>query len=158
MRFALMLTALLIIAAQANADDAAVPAKQRPTDDAIIKLCGDSLANMFAKCGLPHEITVNGDNAAVLIYGPFAFTVKNKLVTGSFFFDDWKGTIKGVKYGDTKTVVVNVLGSGFRDVKGTGSDGKPFESYAWDDKNQKATFWLYFTDDKVSNVQITLDN
>jgi hypothetical protein len=63
-----------------------------------------------------------------------------------------------VKYGDTKSQVVNVLGNGFNDVKGTGSDGKPFESYGWEDKNQKVTFWLYFTDDKVSNVQITLDD
>jgi hypothetical protein len=157
MRLALTLTALLLIAVGANADDSAAPARQLPTDDTIIKLCGDSLANMFAKCGVPDEITVNGDKLPVLIYGPFAFTVKTKKVTGSFFFDDWKGTFKGVKYGDTKDQTARVLGSGYSDVKGKGSDGKDFEAYGWPLKDQKATFWLYFTDDKVSNVQITLD-
>ncbi|HEX4000842.1 MAG TPA: hypothetical protein VHX65_20005 [Pirellulales bacterium] len=151
-------TLLLTVAAAANADEAPTKAKQMPTDDTIIKLCGDSLANMFAKCGVPEEITVNGDNLAVLIYGPYAFTVKGKKVIGSFFFDDWKGTIKGVKYGDTKDQSVKVLGKGYSDVNGKGSDGKPFEAYGWNDKSQKATFWLYFTDGKVSNVQVTRDD
>lgn len=148
---------LLLFAARAYADDTPAPAKP-PTDDTIIKLCGGTISDMFAKCGVPQEITVNGDNLAVLIYGPYAFTVKNKKVRGSFFFDDWKGTIKGIKYGDTKDQAVKALGSGFSDVKGTSADGKPFEAYGWDDKSQNSTFWLYFTDGKVSNVQVTLDS
>jgi len=161
MRLPLILIALLTIAAPALAADApktAAAEKKLPTDATIVALCGDTLANVFAKCGVPEEITVNGDNLPVLLYGPFAFTVKNKTIVGSFFFDDWKGTIKGVKYGDAKDQAVKVLGKGYEDVKGKGSDGKPFEAYGWDDKTQKATFWLYFTDDKVSNIQITRDD
>jgi hypothetical protein len=153
--FAFCLFAL--IATQAVAADA--PATKLPSDQTIIDLCGGQIADMFAKCGVPDAITVNGDNFAVLIYGPYAFTVKNKKIHGSFFFDDWKGTIKGVKYGDTKDQVVQVLGKAYSDVKGKGSsDAKPFEAYGWDNKDKKVTFWLYFTDDKVSNVQITLDD
>lgn len=138
------------------ADEA--PAKPLPSDDTIINLCGDTLAHVFEKCGLPKEITVNGDNLAVLHYGPFAFTVKGKHVEGSFFFDDWSGTIKGIKYGDTKNQTVTVLGRGYQEVTGKGSDGKPFDAYGWDDKQAKRTFWLYYTDDKVSNVQIVGDD
>jgi hypothetical protein len=153
MRLALTLSALLMFAVRATAADAPAPAKQLPSDDTIIKLCGDTLANLFAKCGTPDTITVNGDKHAVLIYGPFGFTVKNEKVLGSYFFDDWKGTFKGVKYGDAKDQTVTVLGKGYSDVK-----GKDFEAYGWPLKEQKATFWLYFTNDKVSNVQITLDD
>ena len=130
-----------------------------PSDETIIKLCGDSIANLFASsAALPVTITVNGDKVAVLIYGPFGFTVNEKTVNGSYFFDDWKGPFKGVKYGDSKDQAVKVLGKGFKDVKGKGSSGKDFEAYGWPLKEQKSTFWLYFTDDKVSNVQITLDD
>jgi hypothetical protein len=153
MRCLLLLTALLATAVGVRADNPAPPTKTLPSDDTIIKLCGDSLANLFAKCGTPDTITVNGDKHAVLIYGPFGFTVKNEKVLGSYFFDDWKGTFKGVKYGDAKDQTVTVLGKGYSDVK-----GKDFEAYGWPLKEQKATFWLYFTNDKVSNVQITLDD
>jgi len=153
MRLALTLTTLLMLAARVTADDATPAAKQTATDDTIIKLCGDSLAKMFAQCGVPEQIFVNGDNAAILYYGSFGFSVKNKSVTGSFFFEDWKGTIKGAKFGDTKEQVVKVLGSDYRDVK-----GKDFEAYGWELKEQKATFWLYFTDNKVDRVQIALDD
>jgi hypothetical protein len=155
--FAFCLCAL--IAGQAFAADApTAQAQKSPSDATIIDLCGGHIADMFAKCGVPDAITVNGDNVAVLIYGPYAFTVKNKKILGSFFFDDWKGTIKGVKYGDTKDQVVKVLGAGYSDVKGKGSDGKPFEAYGFDNKDKKVTCWLYFTGDKVSNVQFTLDD
>jgi hypothetical protein len=157
MRLALTLSALLMVVTGATAADspapAPAPAKQLPSDETIIKLCGDMLANMFAKCGTPDTITVNGDKVAVLIYGPYGFTVNRDKVVGSYFFGDWKGTFKGVKYGDTKDQAVKVLGNKFKDVK-----GKDFEAYAWPLPDQKATFWLYFTDDKVSNVQVTLDN
>ena len=145
-----------MVAARVNADDSAKAAKQLPTDETIIKLCGDSLANMFAKCGVPEEIIVNNDKAAILDYGSFAFSVKEKAVTGSYFFPSWKGTFKGAKYGDTKEQVVKILGDGYSDVKGKTGAGKDFEAYGWDLPEQKATFWLYFTDDKVSRVQITL--
>jgi hypothetical protein len=56
-----------------------------------------------------------------------------------------------VKFGDTKEHVVEVLGKGYDEVK-----GKTFEAYGWELKDLKATFWLYFDDDKVSQMQITL--
>lgn len=156
MRIALMLAALLVVAARVDADDAAKEGKQLPSDETIIKLCGDSLANMFGKCGVPVAIVVNADKMAILDYGSFAFSVKDKTVTGSYFFPSWQGTFKGAKYGDTKEQVVKVLGSGYSDVNGKTGAGKDFEAYGWELPEQKATFWLYFTDDKVSRVQITL--
>jgi hypothetical protein len=88
MRIALTLAALLMVAARVNADDAAKAAKPLPTDDTIINLVGDSLANMFAKCGVPEEIFVNNDKVAILDFGSFAFSVKSKTVTAAFFFKD----------------------------------------------------------------------
>ena len=153
MRIALTLSALLLIATRLSAGDAAAPARQLPTDDTIIKLSGDSMANMFAKCGVPDDIFVNGDKDAILDYGTFGFAVKKKIVTCSYFFDGWKGTFKGVKFGDTKEQAVKVIGTGYREVT-----GKDFDAYGWELKDQKATFWLYFTDNKVDRVQITPDN
>jgi len=150
MRLALTLAALLLIVPRINADDPAGAAKQPPTDATIIKLCGDSLANMFAKCGLPQNIYVNGDNLAILGYGPFGFAVNNKTVTRCYFFGDWTGAINVTKIGDTKDSVVKALGSGYCDVKGNG-----FEAYGWTLTEPKVTFWAYFTDNKVDQVQIT---
>ncbi len=151
MRIALTLAALLVVVARVEADDAAKGGTQLPTDDTIINLCGDSLANMFAKCGLPESVFANNSKMAILDYGSYGFSVDKKKVTVSYFFDGWKGTIKGVKFGDTKEHVVEVLGSGYSDVK-----GKTFQAYGWELKEPKATFWLYFDDDdKVSRVQIT---
>jgi hypothetical protein len=133
---------------------AAAAEKKTPSDDTIIKLCGDTIANMFAKCGTPDTITVNADKVAVLIYGNYGFTVNRDKVLGSYFFDDWKGTFKGVKYGDTKDAAVKALGKSYKEVKGKDNS---FDAYGWPLTDQKCTFWLYFTDDKVSNVQITLD-
>ncbi len=151
MRIALTLAALLMVAARVNADDAAKSGKQLPTDETIINLVGDSLANMFAKCGEPEMVYANNAKMAILDYGSFGFCVDKKKVTVSYFFKDWKGTIKGVKFGDTKEHVVEVLGKGYSDVK-----GKDFQAYGWELKDLNANFWLYFDDDKVSRVQITL--
>ena len=125
-----------------------------PSDATIINLVGDSMANMFAKCGVPEHIIVNNDKEAILDYGTFAFSVKNKTVTASFFFQDWKGTIKGVKYGDDRQNLSRCWGA-VSDVKAK-REGKTFDAYGWELTEPKANFWLYFDNDKVSRVQITV--
>ncbi len=150
MRSVLTLSVLLLVAARAMADDA--PAKPA-TDDTIINLCGSRLPKLFAQCGNPDQIFVNDDKKAILDYGNFGFRVEDKTITGCYFFDGWKTTFKGVKFGDTKDQTVKVLGKSFEEVKGKG-----FDAYGWELKDLGATFWLYFTDDKVSSVQITLKN
>ena len=152
-RLTLTLTVLLLLAVYCQADAPAQPAKQIPTDDVIIKLCGDTLTSMFARCGTPVEIFVNDDKQAIVGSGQFGFRVKEKTVTGCCFFQSWTGSFKGSKCGDSKDQAVKTLGGTYKEIK-----GKDFDAFGWKLAAQKSTFWLYFKNDKANYPQVVLDD
>jgi hypothetical protein len=152
MRSTLPLALLLALASPVRADGPAPPAAAT-TDATIIGLCGDSLANLFAKCGPPADIFVNDDKLPILTYGAYGFRVENKVVTGSYFFKAWTGSFNGINRGDTKDQAIKVLGGTYKEIK-----GKDFDAFGWTLPAKKAVFWLYFTKDgKVDYPQVVLD-
>src|SRR4051794_13095769 len=79
-----------------------------PSDKAIIEMCGGRLRKVFDQFGAPIDVYVSGTkkDSVSLDYGPYAFRVLDKTVRTCFFYDDWKGTIKGIKIGDDRDSVV----------------------------------------------------
>jgi hypothetical protein len=151
MRSTLPLGVVFALALPVRADGPAPPANA-PTDSVIIGLCGDTLANLFAKCGPPADLFVNDDKLPILNYGAYAFRVQNKVVTGCYFFEAWTGSFNGVKRGDTKEQAIKVLGGTY-----TESKGKDFDAFGWDLPAKKVRLWLYFKDGKVDYPQIVLE-
>jgi hypothetical protein len=153
MRLALTLAAVLMIAARVNADDSGDATKQPPTDDKIIAQVGDRLAKVFARFGTPEDVWGNKGKEGILSYWSFAFAVKDKTITACFFAEgSWKGTVRGIKFGDTREQVVKTLGGNYTEVKGA-----DFNSYGWELKEQNAKFWVYFDkDNKVNQMEVTL--
>lgn len=156
MRVALALAAWLIIPAWVEADGFGEGAKQPPTDEAVIKLCGARLANVFDQFGLPSDLRASGDNdgGVDLDYGAFGFKIKNKTAQACFFWTDWKGPVKGVKIGDSKDQAMKVLGAN----KHTFKHPDGLEDYGWDLDSPNAILWLYFDKDgKVTKMDTEIN-
>lgn len=156
MRLCLALAICLIIPAWSVADDSSNAAKQPPTDDAVINLCGARLPNVFARFGLPEDLRASGDNdgGVDLDYGSFGFKIKNKTAMACFFWSVWKSPVKGVKIGDSKDQAVKVLGANKHVFKHL--DG--LEDYGWDLNTPNAILWLYFDkDSKVKKIDTEIN-
>jgi hypothetical protein len=146
-----------LIAAYASAQDAT--RKDSVTDATVINLCGGRLSKMFAQCGTPVDMKVKrgstpAEDDVLCDYGTYAFRVRDKLVRTCFLWIDWKGTVKGIKIGDTREDVVKVLGKPYiveKDKDGVITD------YGYDLKDLDADFFANFNKDgKVWRVEISL--
>ena len=151
----LSLAFALALAAAATVD--AGPPADPPTDQAIIDLCGGRLKKVFDRFGAPLDLYISPGNdfkdAVALDYGSFAFRVHDKTVRDCNFHQSWKGTVKGVKIGDGRDVVVKAFGEKVYSPKNS-SGG---EDYGYEFKEADAIIWFLFDkDDKVRFVQIVL--
>jgi hypothetical protein len=153
-RLFLSLTVCLLMSVYVRADESSKGAKQSPTEDEIVNQCGGRLAKIFAKFGTPENVTVDGanDGGVDLDYGPFGFKIEKKFVTVCFFWDTWKGAVKGVKIGDDQEQAVKVLGTNTHDFKR--EDG--LQDYGWDLKDPDAVLWVNFNKDKKAK-QINIE-
>ena len=117
MRMIMACAALMAVGvASAEAQDRTTPAKDAVTDATIINSCGSRLFKMFAQYGTPGDLRViRGDTPAedevLCDYEAHGFRVRNKVIQSCFFWEDWKGSIRGIKIGDSREDVVKVLGT-----------------------------------------------
>ena len=158
----LMLTAAAIaiaVGATAAAQRALPDREQTPSDASIIDMCGARLAKVFAQFGNPEEVyciraSKPENDTVALEYGSFNFRVRDKVVRICTFFSGWKGTIKGIKIGDSREQTVSVLGPKQDSFKN--EDG--WDDYGWDLKASDAVLWIVFDkDDKVRTVTVELN-
>lgn len=83
---------------------------------AIIQSCGYDLATLFAKFGQPSDLVpARGEKVemdrVLCDYETFMFSFRDQKIQGAFFREGWKGSILGIKIGDTREAVVKVLGT-----------------------------------------------
>ncbi len=148
---------LTLIAGHASAQEG--ERKDSVTDTTVINLCGARLAKMFAQCGTPIDLRVKRgekpeEDEVLCNYGTYAFRVRDKQVRTCFLWIDWKGTIKGIKIGDTREDVVKVLGKPYIIEKN--KDGV-ITDYGYELKELDADFFANFDKDgKVWRVEISL--
>ena len=116
MRLTIAVTLIAALAAtMVQAVDPGNGGSATPSDDAIINVCGASLDKVFAQFApadvYPYRRATADDDGVTFDYGSYGFNVHNKTVCTCFFWSGWKGTIKGVKIGDSQQDVEKVLGT-----------------------------------------------
>ena len=152
--------ALLMLAATSGlAQEVATPAKNPLADDeAIITLCGGRQARMFALFGVPQELwsergATEAEDDVFVGYGPFGFKIQDERVRVSFFFNDWTGSIRGIRIGDSYAEVTKVLGNPATTVKN--KEGV-VTAYGYDLKDLGAYFFTNFKAGNVWRVEVSL--
>jgi hypothetical protein len=149
---------IALIAPTGAAQDGAAPTKEAVTDAAIINLCGGRQAKLFALYGPPGDLwadrgATEAEDDVFLGYGSFGFKVRDKAVRVCFFFKGWKGTIRGIKIGDSYEDVTKVLGAPRTTVKDkTGA----ITAYGYQFKDLDANFFANFRGGKVWRVEVSL--
>ena len=148
---------IVLIAAGAEAQNAAGPAKKEVTDMMIINTCGDRLVKMFGQYGTPLDVVpIRGDTPddddVLVDYGTYIFRVHDRIVRFCFFRNEWPGTILGIKIGDSREDVEKVLGAPrttFKDKNGVLTD------YGYHMKDLGIEFYANFDDNgKLKRVEI----
>ena len=148
---------MALIVASAEAKDNATPAKDAVTDATIIDICGGRLAKMFAQFGPPsHILAIRGDTPdeddVLCDYESYMFRVHDKVIRFCFFRTDWKGTIRGIKIGDSREDVVKVLGTAPITVK---DKNGVITAYGYRMKDLDVQFHADFDEEgKVKRVEI----
>ena len=146
-----------LFAGSVSAQDSA--RKDSVTDATIINLCGGRLSKVFAQCGTPVDLRAKrgsspAEDDVLCDFGTYAFRVRDKQVRTCFFWIDWKGTVKGIKIGDTREDVVKVLGKPYiieKDKDGVVTD------YGYDLKDLDSDFFANFDKDgKVWRFEVSL--
>ena len=154
MRLTIALLLITVLAvATVQAVDPGNGAGTTPSDDAIVNVCGANLAKLFTQFGTPADIIPyrgnTPDNDGVnLNYGDYGFNFRNKTVVTCFFWSTWKGTIQGIKIGDSRDAVVKVLGNPsvtLKDANGV------ITSYGWDLKDLDAKLYADFDANGIVN-------
>ncbi len=159
MRLATVCAALMAaLAAGAEAQDSANPAKDAITDATIINTCGGSMAKMFATYGAPQDMwadrgATEAQDDVYLGYGAYGFKVRDKVVRLCFFFRGWKGPVRGIKIGDSQEDVAKALGIPRTTVKD--KDGA-VTAYGYELKDLGANFFANFKEGKVWRVEVSL--
>jgi hypothetical protein len=142
--------------ASVHAQDA-TPAKQPVTDAMIIDSCGGRVGDMFARYGTPVDVVpIRGkepdEDDVICNYGAYMFRVRDRMVRCCFFLKTWKGSIQGIKIGDSRDDVVKVLGEApivFKDKKGVVTD------YGYRMKKLGVKLYANFDEDgKLKRVEI----
>lgn len=146
----------ILVATTAMAEDPAPVKKVDATDEMIINARGGNLAQLFP-FGVPSIVIASrgptkDDDDVVFGYGTFLLRVHHKTITNCFFTNDWKGTIRGVRIGDSREAVVKILGKPRIVVKN--KEGVETD-YGYDLKSPDAILYTNFdADGKVKRVQI----
>jgi hypothetical protein len=152
---------MVLVAASSEAQNSITPAKEAVTDATIINLCGARLSKLFAQLGPPENVRPErGDKPeeddVFFDYGAAGFgcKVRNKAVPVCFFFKDWKGTVRGIKIGDSREDVVKVLGNATTTVK---DKNGVITAYGYDLKELDAYFFANVDETgKVWRVEVSL--
>jgi hypothetical protein len=151
--------ALMIALANAAAQDATAPKKDKISDIVVINLCGNHLTKMFLQCGTPlNVVPIRGDteddDEVICDYGSYMFRVRNKMIRHGFFLKDWPGPILGVKMGDSREEVLKILGKPsmtFKNKEGVITD------FGFDMKELGVQVFTKFDEEgKMKRVQIAI--
>jgi hypothetical protein len=141
-----------------NAEGQESKGKAAPTADAIINLVGARISKVFAQLGTPEDLhtwrgsTPEEDNV-VLDYGTFVVYVHHKTANSCLFRSEWKGKVKGIKFGDDQKQAVGALGSEHETYKS--EDGT--QAYVWDLKEIDSSLTVQFDkNNKVAGLMIVL--
>ena len=159
MRWSIVCAALTALAAASGvAQESATPAKDAVTPEAIINMCGGSMAKMFAVYGAPGQLwadrgATEAEDDVFFGYGAYGFKVRDKVVRVCFFFRAWKGPVRGVKIGDGLEDVVKLLGSPRTTVK---DKNGAITAYGYELKDLNANFFANFKEGKVWRVEVSL--
>jgi hypothetical protein len=159
MRLTYVLTAALMATVTTAGGHAASTTNADPTEQAIIEMSGGRLSKVLATFGAPQDIrpslaSKTQKDAVLLDYGAYGFQVREKIVRVCYFWPQWAGTVKGVKIGDTRAQVVQVLGKH----QHTERNADGVDDYAWELKDIDSDLWVVFgKDDKVVRIQVELN-
>lgn len=106
---------LFILNTSAQAQTGA--SRPEPKDMDVIKSLGLDLQGVYAKFGLPldllaHRESKPEDDRVLCDYGTFMLCLgRNQKVVDTFFRTAWKGSIMGLKIGDSRETVEKVMGA-----------------------------------------------
>lgn len=163
MRLTLTIVAFAALAALALstawAGDPGVQGQGDLSDEAIINICGNHLAKMFAECGPPKDLRAErGDTPAedqvYCDYDAYGFKVSKGIIRVCFFWEEWQGPIRGIKIGDSREEVAKILGKAPTAVKD--KDGN-VTAYGYELKDMGAYFFTNFNKDgRVWRVEVSL--
>lgn len=124
--------------------------------DVIINFSGARLSKVLEKFGFPDDITGYGTQNnydALLDYTTFGFKISNKTVIICYFWKDWNKTIRGIKIGDKKTLLIEKWGEPAKSL--TMSDGTPF--FAWELKELDSYLIAFLNnDDTIKRISVEL--
>lgn len=157
MRTLLVAATLLLSlgAARADEDNPKLPTTAAP----VMEMCGARLSKVFAKFGVPEDVSVSRGSkpeldTVIVEYGKFRFQVRDKTVHTVLFDSWWHGTVKGVKIGDSREQVAKVLGAAQK----TAKSSLGVEDYAYSLKDLDATLWTDFDkDEHVRLIEVQLN-
>ena len=119
MRLAMTMAAIMALAGRGRLlrpKRLAPPGRLGPPTRPLSTFRRRRLAKLFATFGIPDDVRAYReddqakDDTVVLDYGAYGFKVRKKTVRNCLFWPNWKGTIKGIKIGDSRDDVAKVLG------------------------------------------------
>lgn len=129
------------------------------SDESVIGACGGSVADMFARFGVPQDVVAARGQTAeeddVLVdYGEILFRTRDQKVRCCFFLKSWKSTIRGIRIGDSREAVTQVLGKPQHIIR---SKDHVETDYGYDLRQPKLSLWANFDKDgHVRRVEIAL--
>jgi hypothetical protein len=152
---------MVLVVASSEAQNSITPTKEAVTDTTIINLSGARLSKLFAQVGLPDNIRPERgakpeEDNVFFDYGAAGYgcKVRSKVVYACFFFKDWKGTVRGIKIGDSREDVVKVLGKAPTTVN---DKNGAVTAYGYELKDLDADFFANFDETgKVWRVEVSL--
>lgn len=127
----------------------------QPAAETLISIRGGGLERM-QQFGAPELVIAKrgkeSDNDDVLFnYGPFILRVHHDTITNCFFLNTWKGSIRGIRIGDSREDVVNALGKPRIIYSKAGVE----TDYGYVLKDSNAMLYANFNDDgNVKRVEI----
>jgi hypothetical protein len=138
--------------ALASASKAHLPMKRSSTS--VGTVCRRCLPNVARRETSDPSAGSPEDDEVYCDYEAYGFKVRNRIVRVCFFWEEWKGPIRGIKIGDSREDVVRVLGKAPTTVKD--KDGVVI-AYGYKLKDMGANFFANFDKNgKVVRVEVSL--
>ena len=146
----------LVFAATCLAEPPASGKHSGPNAETIIGVRGSGLEKL-QQFGTPELVLAKrgktpADDDVLFRYNNFILRVHQDTIKTCFIISEWKGTVRGIKMGDSREAVVKVLGKPrmvFKNKEGVETD------YGYDLKDVDATLYANFDEEgKLKRVEI----
>jgi hypothetical protein len=143
---------IVLIGAIAAGQDLTLGAKPLPGTKDVAEIMGQSLEKMFAKFGVPCDVSVDEPKSKSpgvnVSYNKFAFVVRKKIVTECEFGSDWPGPVFGATIGDSADDIVKEMGTPNEDIKNANGT----EMMVWNTKDAKSKVSITFNKQHKSDA------